>query len=86
MNTLTMPLARRSAHNLVRSQQCVPRLLSSLDHAEVTQSPLVPLPVPENPVPSPPEFPDPHGPVGEPLPMENPIPVREPPTTLPPRS
>jgi len=82
MHTLMMPLARKSAHPQAPTQRCLPRLLASWDHAEITQ----PLPVPENPVPSPREIPDPHGPVGVPPPMENPIPVREPPSTLPPQS
>lgn len=42
-----------------------------------------PPPVPESPVPSPTELPQPKAPIGEPPPLENPIPVREPPTTLP---
>lgn len=45
-----------------------------------------PPPVPESPIPPPPELPDPVGPIGVPPPMENPIPVREPPVTLPPQS
>lgn len=45
-----------------------------------------PPPVPENPVPTPPEMPNHPGPVGVPPPLENPIPVREPPSTLPPQS
>lgn len=33
-----------------------------------------------------PEMPQPVQPIGEPSPMENPIPMREPPATLPPQS
>lgn len=44
------------------------------------------MPVPERPVPVPPEVPEPPRPMGPPPPMENPLPLREPPTTLPPES
>lgn len=44
------------------------------------------LPVPEAPTPTPPEMPGTHEPLGAPAPAENPIPVREPPSTLPPQS
>lgn len=43
------------------------------------------LPVPEVPAPTPAEVPEPKEPLGAPAPTENPIPVREPPTTLPPQ-
>ena len=82
MNALMMPATCRSTRLSGRTQRCIPRLLVSWDQAQITPPP----PVPENPLPSPPEMPDPHGPVGVPPPMENPIPVREPPTTLPPQS
>ena len=50
--------------------------------------PTVPSPVPETPPPPPPpqEMPEPKEPIGTPSPMENPVPVREPPVTLPPQS
>jgi hypothetical protein len=43
------------------------------------------LPVPEIPPHTPTEIPEPKEPLGVPAPTENPIPVREPPTTLPPQ-
>lgn len=48
--------------------------------------PNVPMPVPEIPPQLPPDVPDSKEPLGDPAPMESPIPVREPPTTLPPQS
>lgn len=42
--------------------------------------------VPESAPPTPPEMPEPLEPLGAPPPTEDPIPVREPPTTLPPQS
>ncbi len=44
------------------------------------------VPVPEAPISAPPEVPNPPAPLGAPPPLESPIPVREPPTTLPPQS
>jgi hypothetical protein len=44
------------------------------------------LPVPEAPTPTPPEMPGTGVPLGAPAPAENPIPVREPPSTLEPQS
>ena len=48
--------------------------------------PNVPQPVPENPTPSPQEMPERREPIGDPGPIESPVPVREPPMTLPPQS
>ncbi len=47
--------------------------------------PNVPMPVPERTPPLPPEMPGVKEPLGMPAPTENPIPMREPPTTLPPQ-
>jgi hypothetical protein len=44
------------------------------------------MPVPEIPPPLPPEMPQPLEPLGAPPPTENPVPMREPPMTLPPQS
>lgn len=46
----------------------------------------MPMPVPESPPPAPMEVPETKDPVGAPAPTESPIPVREPPSTLPPQS
>ena len=54
--------------------------------AGTTGSPPLEMPVPEKPTPLPPEMPQPVLPITEPSPTENPIPVREPPTTIPPQS
>ena len=58
---------------------------SALDDRDVAgiTPPSTPPPVPETPEPSPQEIPEPLGPVEAPPPMENPIPVREPPVTRP---
>jgi hypothetical protein len=45
-----------------------------------------PMPVPEMPPQAPPEMPQPMEPLGAPPPTENPVPLREPPVTLPPQS
>lgn len=54
--------------------------------ASAVSSPPPQMPMPEKPTPLPPEMPQPAQPIGEPSPMENPIPMREPPATLPPQS
>lgn len=59
-----------------------PVLLMDWTVAGITP-PTVPSPVPEAPPPSPQEMPEPRAPMGDPPPIENPIPVREPPITLP---
>ena len=66
----------------------MPLLLKDWAYAEfqVDITPPPPVPVPERPTQIPLEFPDPHAPIGEPPPLENPIPVREPPATLPAQS
>ena len=60
------------------------RTVAGLEPAGITP-PNVPLPVPERTPPIPPEMPGIKQPLGMPAPTENPIPVREPPTTLPPQ-
>ena len=55
------------------------------DIAGTIGSPPIQMPVPESPTPLPPEMPQPVLPITEPSPTENPIPVREPPSTLPPQ-
>lgn len=60
----------------------IPVLLADWNAAGITPPP----PVPEVPDPAPQEIPEPLGPVEAPPPMENPIPVREPPATRPTQS
>lgn len=48
--------------------------------------PNLPKPVPETPPQIPPDIPDSKEPLGVPGPIESPVPVREPPITLPPQS
>ena len=43
-------------------------------------------PEPKPPVPLPPDIPEPPQPQGVPPPLENPIPISEPPLTLPPQA
>ncbi len=62
-----------------------PVLLMDWDEVGITP-PDTPAPVPEMPPVSPPEFPEHREPLGAPPPNENPIPVREPPATLPPQA
>lgn len=62
-----------------------PVLLMDWDVAGITP-PNVPMPVPEVPPPAPPEMPERKEPIGDPAPLESPVPVREPPATLPPQS
>ena len=50
-----------------------------------TGSPPLQMPEPEKPTPLPPEMPQPVLPITDPSPTENPIPMREPPATLPPQ-
>ena len=57
-----------------------PRLCVDWNNVE---TPPPTMPVPEKPTPLPPEMPQPQVPVGAPPPTENPIPMREPPITLP---
>ena len=56
-------------------------LLMDWDLAGITPR-TVPSPVPETPPPPPQEMPEPKEPIGTPSPMENRVPVREPPVTL----
>lgn len=62
-----------------------PVLLMNWEEVGITP-PEAPAPVPEMPPVSPPEFPQHPEPLGAPPPYENPIPVREPPATLPPQA
>ena len=61
----------------------IPMLVRGWDLAEVTPPSL---PEPNGPTPLPPDIPEPPKPQDAAPPMENPIPVREPPATLPPQS
>jgi|GEM_PF-6581149 len=60
--------------------------VSAPNMASAVSSPPPQTPMPDKPTPLPPEMPQPAQPIGEPSPMENPIPMREPPATLPPQS
>ena len=62
-----------------------PALLVDWARMGITQA-VDPMPVPEIPPPLPPEMPQPLEPLGAPPPTENPVPMREPPATLPPQS
>ena len=73
-NATSYPSARRA-----------PVLLMDWAVAGITP-PVGPIPVPEFPPSTPPEFPEPLQPLGAPPPTENPTPMREPPVTLPPQS
>ncbi len=59
-----------------------PTLLVDVNAAGIAP-PNTPLPVPEIPPSIPPEIPDTTPPFGVPAPTESPVPVREPPVTLP---
>ncbi len=84
MYGLMPPLPCSPIHKPASAPRRRPRLCMAWSTAE-TPSPHMPE-VPEKPTPLPPEMPLPQGPIGTPPPMENPIPVREPPATLPPES
>lgn len=81
MHALMSPSTDGPGHKSAPSPLRPPRLWLAW---RGVQTPPPRTPVPERPTPLPPEMPQPLPPIGEPPPLENPIPMREPPATLPP--
>ncbi len=83
MYGLMTPLPCSTKRQPASATRRPPRLCMDWNTVETTPPHL---PEPQKPTPLPPEMPGPLGPIGTPTPTENPVPVREPPVTLPPES